>query len=218
MASVRVSISKIDGSSTTTTVDLLEDYWFDFVIFRKEARVSFQNEDLLRTHRYIRSGIVAFLSYLKGLANRWQASLDHSQESPFPLPSLAVRLTRLADHFQTSAPPVEDVEYLTDLEARFSDLHPADEWEVFQALMFEPIDSAELRLVSWLDEFLKASGLTAHTDTRSLASPFKAVLGGDIKADYHEFDAIKDDPHAFQDPPGTWEEIDVKSESANEND
>jgi hypothetical protein len=203
---VRAEISKIDGSVITTTVDLLEDYWADFVIFRKQARVSFENHDLLRSHRYIRSGIMAFLSYLRGLANRWQASLDFSQESLLPLPSLAARLTRLTDHFQTSAPPVEDLEYLTDLEARFSDLRPADEWDVFRSLMFEPIDSAERRLISWLDEFLKTSGLAAHTETRSLASPFKAVLGGDIQEDYHEFEKLGDEPHPFQDPPGTWDD------------
>jgi hypothetical protein len=197
-----------EDNATISSIDLLDDYWSDFLIFRNEARISHQNGDLLRTQRYLRSGLFSFLNYLAGLVNRWEESADgtgNDRSIPIPTPD---RLVKVATQFRLQHPPRADIDFLSGLAARCANLNPSDEKDLSQALSFSDVDAAEARIVAWLDEFADASGLKLHSDARASALDFANALGVITTEDYRCFDALKDDPLAFQDPPGTWEEED----------
>ena len=62
------------GGSTIGTVDLLEDFWFDYLFFRRDAAAASRGRDLLRAQRYLRASLFSFVNYLAGLANRWDVT------------------------------------------------------------------------------------------------------------------------------------------------
>ncbi len=212
MPEVEIILDPETGLPTITTVDLLEDYWADFLCFRRDAILSARHGDRLRTHRYLRAALFTFLNYLSGMANRWIHSNSVPDEDLSSRMALSDRLAEIADRFPSEAPPKVDVDFLTTLALRCSNLLPSDEKDLFQSLAVEQIDSAWQRVVVWLQEFSTRTGLPLHADTRSLALPFMSVIAGEFHEDYQDFDALGDDPHPFQDPPGTWEVIEPDPE------
>ncbi len=193
-----------DGSTSVTTVDLLEDYWADFLYFRKEASSSASNEDKLRAHRFLRAGLFTFLNYMTGLANRWERNGDQGDRRVSSPGTIGDRLARLAEQLHSSPPPCSDLDHLTALAIRCSDLVPADEKDLFQDLEFDRVNAAQGRVVVWLEEFVRLSDLLLPENPRSVAGPLTRAFDGPTKASYHDFEALGDDPHPFQDPPGTW--------------
>lgn len=204
MAEVEFILDPQTGLSTTTTVDLLEDYWADFLFFRRDAMISARNGDLLRTHRYLRAALFTFLNYLSGMANRWNQSHPVPDEDPAIRMPLADRLAAIASRFPSEAPPKVDIDFLTTLASRCSDHLPSDEKDLFQSLSAEQLASTWQRVILWLQEFSTRTGLPLHADTRSLALPFMSHFGGAFREDYQDFDATRGDPHPFQDDSKAW--------------
>jgi hypothetical protein len=200
---------QVHDGSTIMTIDLLEDYWFDFMLFRMDAQAANRNQDRLRTQRFLRAGLFSFLNYLTGLANRWQDGEESPSTSVQESAStkLADRLADLAERYQGTAPPLEDLEELSTLASRCANLKPSDEVDLFQSMSIDQVEAAELRIANWLDGFTKDSGLLGRCDTRSVGRSHASALGEIVKESYKCFDSLYDDPHAFQDPPGTWEEL-----------
>lgn len=195
------------GLVTQTTIDLLEDYWNDFLHFRRDAIVSAQDGERLRTQRCLRSALFAQVNYLTGMANRWIQAEPSNGEVATAGAALSDRLTEIAVRFRSDAPPGVDLDLLTSLALRCSNLRPSDERDLFHSLSVEVLDPPWQRVVAWLQGFQERTGLQIHANTRLLASPFMSAHAGTFKEDYQDFEAFKDDPLAFQDPPGTWEKI-----------
>ncbi len=115
MPEVEIILDPETGLPTITTVDLLEDYWADFLCFRRDAILSARNGDRLRTHRYLRAALFTFLNYLSGMANRWIHSNSVPDEDLSSRMALSDRLAEIADRFPSEAPPKVDVDFLTTL-------------------------------------------------------------------------------------------------------
>jgi hypothetical protein len=184
---------------TEITIDMLEDYWYDFLLFQREARTASRNRDQLKIHRYLRAGLFSFVHYLTGLVNRWT-----DENAASPKPPLPDRLADLSQRLGGSPPPRADLEYLTALASRCADLRPADESDLFSALSLDKTEAAERNVLVWLDEFTQNTGLRRHSATRSIGLSFADAFGNVVEESYQAYDAYANDPNAFQDDPRVW--------------
>jgi hypothetical protein len=204
-----------DGKKTTR-VDLLEDYWTDFSFFRRDAWASERNQDRLRTQRFVRAGLFAFISYLNGLANRWSSS-DSSLLPPGS--KLSSRLAELADRFQVVLPPIEELEFLGNLFSKSFELQSSDQVDLFLALSIDRVDSAECKIVAWLDEFVRETNLPGLAKIRDAGRSYAALMaanGGVFEENDNDVDLPDEGPNPFQDRAEDWENAPSKQSAGRE--
>ena len=200
MAQLELVISPDGGK--LTRVDLVEDYWTDFVFFRRDAWASDRNHDRSRTHRYLRAGLFAFLSYLNGLTNRWSGA-DSSSSAPSS--NLADRLSELARRFNAAPPPMEELEFLKALSSLSFALQASDQADLFLALSLDQVDAAECKIAAWLDDFARAAGLPELAKMRDAGRRFIVSDSGGIEGNEDDLEIPIEGPNPFQDQADVWE-------------
>ena len=192
-----------DGTTTATTVDLLEDLWYDFLSFRRQADVAVRRKDLLKTKQHQRAALFTLKPYLTGVANRWCANvlktgLDQDQIAHFLLEkSLAEKCDFLAKQVGETV-PTDSLAMVCSLAAEFSNLTPDREPALFDALSSSELQAAEDKILSWYDVLATKLGFAKHEDTRKQGLAFAAALGDVIEESNRAFAELRKNPDAWK--------------------
>lgn len=176
------------GETTATSVDLVQDFWLDYLHHAREAAFHEQAEETLKSRRSLRAALAAISRYVVACANIWDGGTG-SQVPPDAAPSIRALEVLRQLGIAYSEPIPEALPSLFVLTQSLDDWQPGTDLRVFQELTLEHVQSLVMPTCSWLESLFEKAGRPISALSRQRLQDFVAALGTITSASYLEYPA-----------------------------